>query len=316
MVKQVRVFAPASVANVAVGYDLLGFALEFPGDEIVARYSDHPGVRILGIEGDGGRLPTAIDQNTAGYAAQRLWQKLDRPDLGIDLFIHKKMPFGSGLGSSAASAAAAVMAVNGLLGCPLTKRECLRSAVEGEQVADGAFHADNVAPSLFGGFTLNRCNDTLDVLSLPVPEGLCAAVVHPDIQVLTKDARGILRQQVGLDQCIQQMGNLGAFIAALYRSDYELIARSLQDVIIEPQRAPMIPHFRQVQQAALRTGALGCSISGAGPSVFALCQSLEQAQACGSAMRYIFTAEGIPCDLFVSPINQQGAILLDQSERS
>jgi len=311
--KEVTVFAPASVANVAVGYDILGFALDEPGDEIVARLSEEPGLRITAITGDEGRLPYAIADNTAGYAAQRLLQAMNRDNLGIELEIHKKMPFGSGLGSSAASAAGAVMAINELLGAPYGKRQCLRAAVEGEQVADGAFHADNVAPSLLGGITLIRSNQDLDVIQLPVPEDLCAAVVYPHVEVLTKEARSILQEAVSLEACIEQTGNVAAFVASLYNRDTDLLSRSLRDVIIEPQRARLIPHFYDVQQAAWNAGALGCSISGAGPSIFALCDRLSTAQACGEAMSAVFDKAGIARELFVSPINTTGAIRVRQT---
>jgi len=310
---EVRVFAPASVANVAVGYDLLGFALDAPGDEIVARKTDGSGLQITCITGDNGKLPLDVSRNTAGYAAQRLLIQLGKENEGVALEIHKKMPFGSGLGSSAASAAGAVVAINELFGAPLTRRECLRAAVEGEQVADGAFHADNVAPSLLGGFTLTRSNETLDVLSLPVPERLCAAVIHPDVQVLTKDARGILSQDVPMATCIEQMGNLGAFVAAMYRNDYDLIRRSLQDVWIEPQRARLIPHFAQAKGAALDNGALGCSISGAGPSIFALCDNMDVAQDCAHALQAVYNHAGITNQIYVSSINTRGVINLKKT---
>jgi homoserine kinase len=311
--KEVTVFAPASVANVAVGYDILGFALEEPGDEIIARFSEEPGLRITTITGDGGRLPYTIAKNTAGYAAHRLLHSMNRDDAGIELEIHKKMPFGSGLGSSAASAAGAVMAINELLGTPYSKKQCLRAAVEGEQVADGAFHADNVAPSLLGGITLIRSNQELDIIQLPVPEDLCAAVVYPHVEVLTKEARSILQESVSLDACIEQTGNVAAFVAALFNRDTDLLSRSLRDVIIEPQRARLIPHFYEVQQAALGAGALGCSISGAGPSIFALCDRLTTAQACGDAMAAVFERAGIAREVFISLINTTGATCVRQT---
>jgi homoserine kinase len=316
MKNEVRVFAPASVANVAVGYDLLGFALDAPGDEITARKTGDFGLRIACITGDGGKLPLEVSRNTAGYAAQQLLIQLGKENEGVELEIHKKMPFGSGLGSSAASAAGAVVAINELFGAPLTRHECLRAAVEGEQIADGAFHADNVAPSLLGGFTLTRSNKTLDVLSLPVPERLCAAVIHPDVKVFTKDARGILAQHVPMATCIEQMGNLGAFIAAMYRNDYDLIRRSLQDVWIEPQRARLIPHFAQAKKAALDNGALGCSISGAGPSIFALCDDMNTAQDCAHALQAVYNHAGVTNQVYVSLINTRGVVNLEKTVAS
>ncbi len=307
---EVKVFAPATVANVAVGFDILGFALHRPGDEIIARFSDQPGLRISRIEGDNGKLPMDIHRNTAGYAAMKLLCDMNEEQRGIELEIHKKMPFGSGLGSSAASAAAAVMAVNELMGQPLDKRALLPYAVLGEQIADGAYHADNVAPALLGGIILIRSNESLDVHRLPIPEGLHASVVYPHVEILTKDARGVLSDKVSLKKCIQQSGNLGGLIVGLYQSDMELISRSLKDVVIEPQRAGLIPHFFDVKEAALSAGALGCSISGAGPSIFALSSDKYIAEEAGQAMKAVFDEAGIRSDLFVSPINPRGSIKL------
>ena len=220
MAAGIKVFAPASVANVAVGYDILGFALEKPGDEIIASFSDTPGLKITKITGAKGKLPYDIEKNTAGFAAQKLLEHLGETERGINMEIHKKMPFGSGLGSSAASAVAGVMAINELLKRPLTKRELLPFAVLGEQIADGAYHADNVAPSLMGGITLIRSNKDLDVHRLHVPRGTYATVIYPEVKILTKEARGILSDQVSLEQHIQQSGNLAAFIVGLFNSDF------------------------------------------------------------------------------------------------
>ncbi len=307
---EIKVFAPASVANVACGYDILGFALERPGDEIVVGFSKSSGLRITEITGDGGKLPYSTTSNTAGFAAGKLMEYLGETERGIDMQIHKKMPFGSGLGSSAASAAAAVMAINELLGKPLPKRDLLPFAVLGEQVADGAYHADNVAPALLGGITLIRSNEALDVNNIPVPDRLFAAVVYPHVKILTKDARNILSKTVTLEHAIQQNGNLGGLIIGLFKADYQLIGRSLQDVIIEPQRAPLIPHFYEVKEAALNSGALGCSISGAGPSIFALTEGRPAAEKAGAAMQLIFDQAGIRSELFVSRINPAGAVKL------
>jgi len=306
----IKVFAPASVANVAVGYDILGFALDRPGDEIVAHFCDTPGIHIKTITGAGGKLPYEVEKNTAGYAALKLWEHLNDRRLGVELDIHKKMPFGSGLGSSAASAAAGVMAVNELLKRPLEKRDLLPFAVAGEQVADGAYHADNVAPALLGGIILVRSNASLDVHRLHVPRGLYATVIHPQVQIFTRDARGVLSEQVGLSDHIQQSGNLAGFIVGLYNTDLDLIKRSLEDLIIEPQRAQLIPHFEQVKDAAGNAGALGCSISGAGPSIFALSANSLIAEEVGKAMQAVFTAAGIESTLYQSGINQEGAIKL------
>ncbi len=306
----IKVFAPASVANVAVGFDILGFALEKPGDEIIGRFSDKPGLRITKITGAKGKLPYEVEKNTAGFAAMKLLEHLGETGRGIELEIHKKMPFGSGLGSSAASAAAGVMVINELLKRPLTKRELLPFAVLGEQIADGAYHADNVGPSLIGGMLLIRDNKTLDFHRLPIPKGLYATVIYPHIEILTKDSRNVLSDQVSLKQSIQQSGNLAGLIIGLYNTDIELIGRSLQDVIIEPQRAKLIPHFYDVKDAVMKEGALGCSISGAGPSIFALSPNSLIAENVGTAMQKVFSDAKINTELFISQINQEGAILL------
>ncbi|MEM9990176.1 MAG: homoserine kinase [Bacteroidota bacterium] len=307
----IKVFAPATVANVACGFDILGFAIDKPGDEVIVRFSDKPGLRITTITGTRGKkLPYAVEKNTAGFAAMRFLEYIGETGRGIEMEIHKKMPFGSGLGSSAASAVAGVMAVNELLRRPLEKRQLLRFAVEGEQIADGAFHADNVAPSLIGGIILIRDNPTLDVHRLAVPKGLSAVVIHPKVEILTKDARNILSDTTSLKQHIQQSGNLAGLMVGLYHSDLGLIRRSLEDVIIEPQRSKLIPHFQAVKDAALAEDALGCSISGAGPSIFALCANTLIAENVGAAMQKVFQDNKIESSLFISGINQQGAIKL------
>lgn len=313
--QEVKVFAPATVANVSVGFDVLGFAIDRPGDEIIARRIDgQRGLSIKTITGTGDKqLPYAIEKNTAGHAAAQLLRHLGQGALGIELEIHKKMPFGSGMGSSAASAAGAVVAVNELLGAPLSRESLLYFAVEGEQVADGAFHADNVGPSLLGGILLIRSNKDLDVHRLPVPEGLQIAVVHPEIEILTKDARAVLSSQVALSTAIAQSGNLASFVTALFTNDLMLLSRSLQDVMVEPQRKQLIKGFDDVQSTALKSGALGCGISGAGPSMFCLCDSGYLAQSAGQSMQQAFTDHGIESQLYVSPINKQGVIVLSKS---
>ncbi len=303
----VKVFAPASVANLAVGYDTLGLCLDGPGDEVIADYCDTPGVTIKAITGAKGKLPLEPERNTAGKAAIELLRDYGDASIGVVLTIRKKMPFGSGLGSSSASAVAGAMAVNELLRRPYTKRELLPFAVAGEQVADGAWHADNVAPSLLGGIILVRDNATLDVHRLIMPNGLRVAVVHPHVEVLTKDSRAVLASTVPLEAMISQQANLGGFIVGLYRNDLELVRRSLQDLVIEPQRAKLIPHFAAVQAAALAEGALGCSISGAGPSIFALCSTALIAEKAGAAMQSIFAVAKLKSTLYQSGINLEGA---------
>lgn len=308
--KEIRVFAPATVANVACGFDILGFAVESPGDEVVARLTEGPGVRIAKITGDGGRLPHEPEKNTASWAVQLMLEKLGSAQ-GIELEIHKKMPLGSGMGSSAASAVAAVFAVNELLGRPLTRLELLPFTMEGERLACGAAHADNVAPSLFGGFVLIRSYKPLDVIPLPAPPRLMATVVHPDIEVPTSDARAVLRQTVALGNAIKQWGNSAGLVAGILKEDYALIGRSLEDVIIEPVRKLLIPGFDEVKEAALKAGALGCSISGAGPSIFALSDDPEKAKRIETAMLKAFRdAAQLNSEGYVSAVNAKGPVIL------
>lgn len=304
--QNVRVFAPATVANVACGYDVLGFAIDAPGDEILVRPGKKPGLHITKITGDGGKLPTAADKNTAGVAALDLLRHLGMSDRSIEMEIHKKMPFGSGLGSSAASAVAGAYAVNKLIGEPLTKQQLLPFAMAGEASADGAWHADNVAPCLLGGIVFIRSNEELDVAQLPAPKNLWAAVVHPDIEILTKVAREILPADIPLINATQQIGNLGGLICGLIQEDYGLISRSIHDVIAEPRRQKLIPEFYKAKRAALAAGALGFSISGAGPSVFALCEGSETAHKVGAAIASTFTAIKLPNQSYISKINPHG----------
>ncbi len=303
----VKVFAPASVANVAVGYDILGFALEKPGDDILVKEGKSPGLVISEIKGGKGKLPKDIMENTAGYAAHRLMKHLGATDTPIEMVIHKKMPFGSGMGSSAASAVGGVYAVNEYLKTGMTKSEILRFAVEGEQVADGAFHADNVAPSLLGGMVLIRDNSTLDFKKIHLPQGLYVTMIHPHIKILTKDSRDILSDSVTLELVIQQSGNLAAFIAALYTSDIDLLGRCIQDVIIEPQRSKLIPHFDEIKERAMSLGALGFSISGAGPAMFAICANSFIAENIVNNVEKILADKNIDHTCFVSKINNEGA---------
>ncbi|MEM7657801.1 MAG: homoserine kinase [Bacteroidota bacterium] len=303
---EVQVFAPATVANVACGFDTLGFAIHRPGDEVVARFCQKPGLTI-NMFGDGGKIPTAPEKNTAGVAALGLMKQLGVVQ-GIELDIHKGIPVGSGLGSSACSAVAGAVAINELLGRPLSRQELLPFALEGEAIASGgAIHADNVGPCLLGGMVLVRSNQDLDTINIPVPQELFAAVVLPQLEILTVEARNILRKEIPMHEATVQWGNLGGMVAGLMQSDFSLISRSLQDVIAEPYRAALIPGFYQVKQAALNAGALGCSISGAGPAVFALCEGDDTAFKVGIAMQYAFKDGGIPSERFISSINTLGA---------
>lgn len=306
----IKVFAPASVSNLACGFDVLGFAIHGVGDEIVGKLSDKKGLRIVKITGDKGRLPIEVEKNTAGVAALRLLEHLGKTDVGIDLEIRKKMPFGSGLGSSAASAVAGAMIINEMLRRPLSKRELLPFAMEGEKLASGSYHCDNVAPSLLGGLVMCRDNQTFDVHRVYTPSGIYATVVHPKVEILTKEARAILSDTVPLKAMIEQTGNIAGLVLGMMNGDFDLIKRSLHDAVIEPQRARLIPHFYDVKNAAMEAGALGCSISGSGPSIFALSQNSKTAEEIGERFSEIFTQNGIENTIFVSEINHEGAVLL------
>lgn len=304
---EVHVFAPATVANVAAGFDVLGFALHRPGDDITVRFDGGRGLRITSIGGAADGIPSEVDQNTAGIAAAALIEHLGLKR-GVDMQIYKGIPAGSGIGSSASSAVAAVVAVNELAGRPLERSELLPFALKGEAAASaGAIHADNVGPCLLGGMVLVRSNADLDTVNLPVPEQLFAAVVLPELRILTSEARSVLRPEIPMADAITQWGNLGGLVAGLARSDYGLIGRSLHDVVAEPYRAQLIPGFSKVREAALQAGALGCSISGAGPAVFALCRGDDQAFRAAIAMQAAFLEAGLASDRFVSSINPLGA---------
>lgn len=311
--RAVTVFAPATVANVASGFDVLGFALEQPGDAVTVRRSSGPGVVVASITGDDGRLPYDPAKNTAAVAAQAFLEAVAAP-FGLEIAIEKRMPLASGLGSSAASAVAAVHGANLLAGSPFAQRDLLPFTLLAEKAACGSAHADNTAPSLLGGFVLIRSYEPLDVLRLPVPAGLACAVVHPHTEVKTEDARRILKKEIRLSDAIRQWGNLAALVASLYEGDLALLGRSLQDVVAEPIRSLLIPGFPAVKRAALAAGALGCSISGSGPSVFALCASADAAERAGAGMVEAFRAAGLASDLFLSAVNTTGPVVLSQED--
>ncbi len=326
MPPHVRVFAPATVSNVGPGFDVLGLALGQPGDLVEAELAEAPGIEIVEITGDDGLLTTDPTRNVVGVSAQSVLSHLvatgragggQEPARapGVRLRLHKQMPLASGLGSSAASSVAGAVAVNELFGAPLARRELLAHAMAGERVASGAAHADNAAPGLLGGFVLIRSYDPLDVIDLPVPSRLRVAVVHPHCRVSTQTARALLRGRgFVIEQTVANLGNLGALVAGLYRGDLELIGRSIEDRMVEPLRAALIPGYARVKSAALGAGALGCSISGSGPSVFAFAASDDAATRVAAAMRDAFReAAGLDADSFVGPVNGVGARRLDAS---
>jgi homoserine kinase len=302
----VKVFAPASVANVAVGYDILGFAIENLGDEVIVREGSEPGLVINKIIKNK-KLSKDINKNTAGYAAYKLLESLGLEKEPIEIDLIKNMAIGTGLGSSASSAVAGAYGVNAFLNFPYTKTEVLRFATLGEQIADGSFHADNVGPSLLGGFILIRDNESLEWTKIACPVGLTCVIIHPEIEILTKESRALLSQSVSLENLIKQSGNLGCFIASMYKSDFDLMRRSLHDIIIEPQRAHLIPEFYKIKEMALGHNAIGFSISGAGPSMFALCDNTFIAENIVEGAVKIYSDAGIECNTMISNINHEGA---------
>ena len=305
----IKIFAPASVANVACGFDIFGFAVDNPGDEILLTKNNTNTLKITEIEGDGGRLPLEPAKNTSSIAIQKYLEHIGS-DQGFDIKLKKLMPLGSGMGSSAASAVAGVFAANELMGKPLSQKELLPFAMEGERIACGSAHADNVGPSLMGGFVVIRSYDPLDIIQIRTPSELYATIVHPQVEVNTKDARNILRREVSLKNTITQMGNVAGLIAGLMTPDFDLISRSLVDVIIEPIRSILIPQFDDVKNAAIQNGALGCSISGSGPSMFALSKDIDTANRVGEAMRRGFAKANIDSECYVSTINQNGPVII------
>ncbi|WNM17956.1 homoserine kinase [Flavobacterium capsici] len=304
---EIKVFAPATIANLNCGFDLLGLCLDGIGDEMIFRKSSEKGLQITKISG--ANLPYEVENNVAGVAALALLNEVDI-DFGIEMEIHKKLKLGSGIGSSSASAAGAVFGINELLGKPFTKKELVNFAMKGEVVASGSEHADNVAPCLLGGFTLVTGYNPLEVIRIDAPKDLFAVVLHPHIEVKTSDSRAVLKPEVSLKNAITQTGNLGGFVAGLYTSDYDLISRSLKDVLVEPYRKHLIPGFDKVKNAALENGALGSGISGAGPSIFALCKQKENAQKVAIAMEKAFSDTKISYDVHISEINEEGTKLI------
>ncbi|QCX54277.1 homoserine kinase [Elizabethkingia sp. JS20170427COW] len=307
--KKVKCYAPATVANVVCGYDILGFAIDQPGDEVVVSFNTHHKTVITKIEGDHGKLPLDAEKNVVGHVVNLFLDKINSKQ-GVDIELYKKMPLNSGLGSSAASSVGALVAVNELFGNPLTREELLPLSMEGERLASGNAHADNVAPSLLGGLVLIRSYDPLDVVKLPCEMDLHVVSVHPHVDVPTGEARKIIRQQVSLKKAVEQWGNIAGLVAGFCTNDVELIGRSMKDVIIEPIRSMLIPYFAEMKQLSLDHQAIGFGISGSGPSVFALCSSHEQALNIANQLYSFLSSQSIECESLVTKINKQGAIIL------
>jgi homoserine kinase len=302
----VTAFAPATVANLGPGFDVLGLALASPGDTVTAHEVGTPGVRIISIQGDGGALPTDAAKNTAGIAAAATLRAAGVTSFGVELEISKGLPIGSGLGSSAASAAAAAVAVNALLGSPLRKSELVEPCLAAEEAVSGR-HADNVAPALLGGLILVRSVDPLDIVRIPLPDDIAIAVVTPDFVLSTREARRVLPAKVPLGDLVRNTANLGAMISACYTGDLALLGRCVTDRVVSTARAALVPGATEVISAALDSGALGSSISGAGPSVFALCRSPRSAADAAAAMTNAFSRAGLTSNVIISPVDAPGA---------
>lgn len=304
---EIKIFCPATIANLSCGFDVLGLCLDNVGDEMIIRKSDQKGIRITKLVG--ADLPLETEKNVAGVAALAMLEALNS-DAGFDIEIYKNIKAGSGIGSSAASAAGAVYGINALLGNPFAIKDLVQFAMQGEKLACGNAHADNVAPALLGGFTLVRSYSPLDIIKIESPSELYATVVHPQIELKTSDARSVLKQTVSLKSAIMQWGNVGGLIAGLYTKDYDLIGRSLHDEIVEPLRSVLIPGFDLIKKTALENGALGSGISGSGPSIFALSKGRDTADKIAKAMSAVYDEMKLPYEIHVSKVNPDGVRIL------
>lgn len=307
----IRAFAPATVANVCCGFDILGFAVDFPGDEVKLTLRADSEIAITAITGDGGRLPKEPEKNTAGVAVISFLKSINS-NQGVDIELKKNLPLGSGMGSSAASGVAALVAINHLMGSPFTREQLVPHAMEAERIACGSAHADNVAPSLLGGFVLVREYSPLDIVKIDATDKIYCTLVHPHLELKTEDSRKVLRQSLHLKDAITQSGNIAGLMIGLTKPDYGLISRSLKDVIAEPIRSAFIPGFSNLRKVAMQAGALGCGISGSGPTIFVLSETHEGAKASGEAIQLEFLKHHLKSDVFVSKVNQQGAFIIEE----
>lgn len=309
--KIVTAFAPASVANVGCGFDIMGFAVSGYGDRVTVRIENDSENSLISMSGPYARLiPPEREKNTAGVAVDGFLAATGNRDVKISIELEKNLPLGSGLGSSASSSAAAVFAVNELLGRPLGTRDLIPFAMEGERVACGSAHADNVAPSLLGGFLLIRSYEPLDIIQVRCPDDLYCTVVHPHIELKTSDARRILKRDIPMQDVIRQSANSAAFMIGLMREDYELMGRSISDLLAEPKRTRLIPGFENIKKAALNNGATGFGISGSGPSLFALCRGEAMATALAGVIQEAFSNEGLESESMISSLNSPGASIV------
>ena len=304
---EIKIFCPATIANISCGFDVLGLCLETVGDEMIIRKSDVKGIKITKIVGED--LPLETSKNVAGVAALALLDAINYK-FGFEIEIYKNIKPGSGIGSSAASAAGAVFGINELLGKPFTRKELVEFAMKGEAIASGSGHADNVAPAILGGITLVRSSAPLDIIKIESPSELYATVIHPQIELKTSEMRAVLQPMIPLKSAILQWGNLGGLIAGFYTSDYELIGRSLHDEIVEPLRGPFIPKFDVIKKTALENGALGSGISGSGPSIFALSKGIETANRIAKAMFVVYEDMNMPFEIHVSKVNPEGVKII------
>lgn len=310
MSKAISVFAPATISNVACGFDIFGFAIDGPGDIITARLNESfSGVRIVKITGDDGRLPYDAKKNTAGIAVRKLL-KITGSDAGIELEIEKKMPFASGLGSSAASAAGAVKAVNELLKLNMDGRKLLPCVIESEKSISGTAHADNAAPALLGGFVIIRSAVPVDIVSLPLPEKLHFSVVHPQVEISTSAARQALPIIIPVSTAVRHWGNTASLVHAMHTGDFDLLARSMEDLFAEPVRSQWIPFYNKVKDSALKAGAVACNISGSGPSIFAFSDSEEKAQSIAEIMKSVYDRKNIQASHYWGKVRKAGAVVI------
>lgn len=300
---EIKIFAPGTIANLSCGFDIMGLCLDNVGDEMVIRKTTQKSIRIIKIVG--ADLPLETEKNVAGVAALAMLAAIET-EFGFEIEIYKSIKAGSGIGSSAASSAGAVFGINELMGRPFTNKELVQFAMQGEKLASGSAHADNVAPALLGGFTLVRSYDPLDIIKIKSPDEMFATVIHPQIELRTSDARSILKQNIPLKSAIVQWGNVGGLIAGLYTNDYELIGRSLHDEIVEPLRSILIPAFDLVKKSAIENGALGVGISGSGPSIFALSRGKATAEKVAKVMSEVYDEINLPYEIHVSKINDEG----------
>lgn len=304
----IKIFVPATVANVSCGFDAMGFALDNLGDEMIFHKNASGKVTISKIEG--ADLPFEIHKNAAGFVAQKMLED-SGVSFGVDLQIFKKYKPGSGLGSSAASSIGAAYAINKLLGETYTNRELLQFSMLGEEVACGSKILDNISAALYGGFVLIRSFNLIDVVSIPTPDDLFVTILHPQIEVKTEDNRKILPKEIALEKAIKQWANVGGLISGLHTNNYDLIGRSLEDIIIEPLRKQSIPYFDLVKNRILKNGALGAGISGSGPSVFALSKGKQQAEKIASVIDEVYKDKGTAYNIYVSKIGTQGVRIID-----